>query len=52
MLYRYNVNQILEVYSIDVETGTRHHAKINLKGSMGGKKMEDRKREIAQMRVY
>ena len=33
-LYRYNVNQILEVYVIDVETGTRHHARINLKGSI------------------
>lgn len=52
VLYRYNVNQILEVYIIDVETGTRRHAQINLRGSIGGKKMEDRKREIAQMRVY
>ena len=52
VLYRYNVNQILEVYIIDVETGTRHHAQINLKGNMGGKKMEDRKQEIAQMRVF
>ena len=52
VLYRYNVNQILEVYIIDVETGTRHHAKINLKGSLSGKRMEARKREIAQMRVY
>ena len=52
VLYRYNVNQILEVYIIDVETGTRHHAQINLKGNIGGKKMADRKRQIAQMRVY
>jgi molecular chaperone DnaK len=52
VLYRYNVNQILEVYIIDVETGTRHHAQINLKGNIGGKKIADRKRQIAQMRVF
>jgi len=52
VLYRYNVNQILEVYILDVETNTRHHAQINLRGGMGKKKLSRVSRELAQARIH
>lgn len=52
VLYRYNVNQILEVYVIDVESGTRQQAQINLKGSLRQTRLLEAQREIARAQIH
>ncbi|MFT4979569.1 MAG: molecular chaperone DnaK, partial [Myxococcota bacterium] len=52
VLYRYNVNQILEVYVIDVESGTRQRAQINLRGSLKKGRLLKAQRDIAQANVH
>ena len=52
VLYRYDVNQILEVYIIDLETGTRHHASINLKGSLRRQRLLRARSNLAQARIH
>ncbi|MEL6349171.1 MAG: Hsp70 family protein [Myxococcota bacterium] len=52
VVYRYDVNQILEVYVIDIQTGKKHHASINLKGSLKDGRLQSAQREIAQARIH
>jgi molecular chaperone DnaK len=51
VLYRYNVNQMLEVYIIDVESGTEQKAKINLRGSLNKGRLLKARQEIASTNV-
>jgi molecular chaperone DnaK len=51
VLYRYNVNQMLEVYIIDVESGTEQKAKINLRGSLNKGRLLRARQEIASTNI-
>lgn len=47
VLYRYDINQMLEVFVIDVETGSRTQAHISLKGSLKKSRLQQARKDIA-----
>jgi molecular chaperone DnaK len=51
VVYRYNVNQILEVDVVDVETRAIRKARIDLKGGLVGERMDEARRNIARASI-
>jgi len=49
--YRYNVNQMLEVDVMDVETRRMRRARMNLRGALGGTDRKEARRQVAGIRV-
>jgi len=48
VIYRYTENQILEVHVIDVETRALRRARLNLKGSLDGGRLEQARDALSQ----
>lgn len=51
VIYRYGVNQILEVDVIDVETNATRRARMDLKGGLGEDRIESARRNVARAHV-
>ncbi len=52
VLYRYDVNQILDIHVIDLETGGVRRARMDLRGGLGRKKIEKARRAMAVFQVH
>ncbi len=51
VIYRYNVNNILEVDIIDVETGKSRGARLDLKGSLSRNRLEEARQAVRRATV-
>jgi molecular chaperone DnaK len=52
VVYRYNLNQILEVDVTDVETRQTRRARINLRGSIAPEAMDEARKRVASATVH
>ena len=52
VIYRYGVNQILEIYVIDLQTRNVRRAKVDLKGGMDAHTIEKARRTVASFQVH
>ena len=52
VIYRYGLNQILEIDVIDVQTRRIRRAKVDLKGAMDAHKIEKARRTLATFQVH
>ena len=52
VVYRYNINQILEIDIVDVTTGDVRRARMNLRGGLGDEGVREATRNVASFAVH
>jgi molecular chaperone DnaK len=52
VVYRYNINQILEIDIVDVTTGNVRRARMNLRGGLGDEGVREATRNVASFAVH